>query len=161
MASFDSISNYLLLCFAGLLFCCSQPYEEQTRRFEAYLQEEYGEQIKDEVHYYILVPSVSCKGCRRNVYNINREARKMNDVSLIYSARALQRDFMEDEIQPESNMHVDSLDRISRLNFGVSNTMVLVTEKGKIQDIIEIKAKTNVPDLLQKFEAENTLHVGS
>lgn len=80
--------------FSSVLFvvnviigCKTNHYDDETRIFNQYLQENYNKRIQDEVHYYFIANSFVCKGCiQKYLYLLNEyliDDRKRNDVSLI------------------------------------------------------------------------------
>lgn len=143
--------NRTFLIIALFLFSCkAEKYDQATRSFQNYLENKFNTEIGEERHFYFIVPRLSCAGCRKNVYDFREEISKMKNATLIMSGRALQADLMLEKTIGLPNMKVDSLDRISRVNLGVSNTMIIVTEKGKIKDLMEIKGRTDVRELLKK-----------
>jgi hypothetical protein len=62
----SSKTTALFFVFVFTLLSCADKHDRNTAVFSHYLQNEFQSDIPDQLHYYVLLPKISCKGCSAN-----------------------------------------------------------------------------------------------
>lgn len=149
--------------FSSVLFvvnviigCKTNHYDDETRIFNQYLQENYNKRIQDEVHYYFIANSFVCKGCiQKYLYLLNEyliDDRKRNDVSLITT---LNYDILK-VLDTKVSLLIDKNKNIDYENLNLHDFNLIITRKKEIQDIIsytieqELSYKEKLKEIFEK-----------
>ncbi len=130
----------LIFLFGLLLLACQETeLQTQTKTFSNYLATNNTAIKKD--HFYILIPSGSCKGCSKIAFEKITSLLKINHIINITFITSNQ--LYSKEI-PNKLCIYDSLKNLDLLNLHLGNLNIIHTKDYQIQANIEISS-TNMP----------------
>lgn len=136
---------YILLFGLLLLACQETELQTQTKTFSNYLAANNTAIKKN--HFYILIPSGTCKGCSNKAFDkiVTRiNLNPINNITFITSNPLFTKALYNQECI------YDSLKKLDLLNLHLGNLNIIQTKDFQIQANIEISS-TNMPNIDSLF----------
>ncbi len=116
--------NLIFFVFSVLAISCTEKYEKETKIFTNYLRNTHNLEISEETHTYFISPSIKCAGCEAYFRELISAYRK--NATLITSNP------IDYEVPENITVLLDSAKVIDKLNFGILNNYLIVTQRKKI-----------------------------
>jgi len=132
--------SFIFLIFSILLISCVDEYNKKTNLFKTYLLNNFNEQILNKKQIYFVIPAIGCKGCVDFLLNELKSSDLKANLIITYDC--------QDYLPTNINVLIDTKKEIDRINLGISNTYVIITEKQQIINILEITPE-NFTDIYQ------------
>jgi hypothetical protein len=146
MAFLKIIKIALFLIFI-FIACTENKYSKESKYFENYLMKSFNKKYPDKKGYFFIIPNNGCMGCRKTVLNFILS--KDYNPQYCYAIISQPDDETMSLIKNIKNVMIDEKGRIDRLNLQTANTVMIVTEKGNIKNIISLSFQ-NV-DSIRRF----------
>ena len=139
-----------LMTFVSLLSCNNVKTDVTTEIFAHYLQEVCSCKIPEATHYFLLLPSLYCRGCVQDKWQElekwgNHGNRK--DITIV----TVQPQSIPNTIVESFNVVVDDKAMMNRLPLQVANLTIVKCEMAKVLSIYAIPTVNSPPikDLLK------------
>ncbi len=116
--------NLIFFVFSVLTVSCTGKYERETEIFENYLKNIHNLQMNDEAQTYFISPSIKCPGCES--YFCKFISTYDKNATLITSNP------IECEVPKNITVFLDRAKVIDKLNFGIINNYIIVTQNKEI-----------------------------
>lgn len=137
------MKRFAVFFFLAACFACHSPEvvpDRTTAIFSYYLQNAFAKTIPAESRYYILVPELGCKGCRQSELLLLDETTRKNRnaaIEYIFSPKVP----VPSSFAFHSQVKIDSLSLIDKINLPISNITIVRTENKKVTLLKEITAE--------------------
>lgn len=122
------------LAFTLLLTSCNQKFSLESESFEKYLETKFGQNIKADSHYYLIVSQIRCNSCViKTLDEIAKRVNKTNcDSFTILTNDSL---LIPGEMRNKVNLLYDSYAEYDQINMPLANLTIVKTNNSQIQKI--------------------------
>lgn len=131
------INTMLIILIAAInFFTVVDDINKKSVYFEKYLSTQHKKKIEGDKHYYIVINAI-CQSCFKAEKNFLENITKRDDVTLIISSKEpILPDYLK-KFEKKQNVLRDK-GKYYKLNITPLTDGLIVTEKGEVQNIIEI-----------------------
>lgn len=119
-----------ILILIVLICGCKEKTDKQTKILSTYLKQ-FKIAIPANLHYYVLIPRLGCKGCvEQALTTLDTLAKGHNDITIITS-----REESIISMYLKQPILFDSLGVLDAINLGIYNVTIVETAQGRINYI--------------------------
>jgi hypothetical protein len=112
--------------------CKSNELTAKDKLFSNYLEENFSLQIPEVQHYFIMVPKFGCKGCmKKDLARLSKYVQ--NNPNKKFTLITSTPEIIPVDMKKGMPFFVDSLDKIDKINLGITNVTIIKTTQGKIR----------------------------
>ena len=121
---------YIIIVFT-LLSCAAKKEDRVTRIFSNYINQNLNLKIKDNLHYFILIPKLGCKGCfKEALLELDTIVTKNNEKH--FTIITTNTEIISNELKNRASILIDTSGKLDVLNLEISNLTLVETENKKV-----------------------------
>ena len=134
----------LLITLIKVNTCSKSRIDRTTEIFSDYLNQQFKIQIPDELHYFVLIPRLVCKGCAEmTLRDLNTLINKDNRNKFTFIST--NNEIIPNELKSKINLLHDDSGKLDNLNLEIANVTLVETLNHKVNFVKPFYLDEKIP----------------